>query len=99
MLGRFLLFPFPFVFFSLITHIRFSLLGNNLHQNVAQNPSSENQVQGIVAAQVGQRPNPAVGNGKLLARGQDPRRACFFAVRRLTIRPAAHIARGPRGAA
>jgi len=49
-LGRFLLFPFSFVFFSLITHIRFSLLENNLHQNVALNPSSEDQVQGIVAA-------------------------------------------------
>jgi hypothetical protein len=48
---------FSFVFFSLITHIRFSLLENNLHQNVAQKPSSENQVQGILAAQVGQRPS------------------------------------------
>jgi hypothetical protein len=43
------MFPFSFVFFSLITHIRFSLLENNVHQNVAQNPSSENQVQGILA--------------------------------------------------
>ncbi len=66
-LGCFLLFPFPFVFFSLITHIRFSLLENDLHQNVAQEPSSENQVQGNVAAQVGQCPDPAVGNGTLLA--------------------------------
>jgi hypothetical protein len=91
-LGCFLMFPFSFVFFSLITHIRFSVLENHLHQNAAQNPSSENQVQGIVAAQVGQRSSPAVGNGTLLARGQDPRRACFFAVRRLTIRPAVHKA-------
>jgi hypothetical protein len=67
-----LLFPFPFVFFSLITHIRFSLLENNLHQNVAQNPSSENQVQGNEAAQVRQCLNPAVGNGTLPAWGQDP---------------------------
>lgn len=55
-LGCFLLFPLSFVFFSLITHTRFSLLEDHLHQNVAQNPSSERQVQGIVAAQVGQRP-------------------------------------------
>ncbi len=98
-LGRFLMFPFSFVFFSLITHIRFSLLENNRHQNIAQKPTSENQVQGIVAARAGQRPNPAAGNRTLLARGPDPRRACLFAARPLTVRPAAHIARGLRGAA
>ena len=40
-LGLFLLFLFSFVFFSLITHIRFSLLEDNLHQNVAR-PSLRN---------------------------------------------------------
>jgi hypothetical protein len=55
MLGLLPLFSRSLVFFSLITHIRFSLFEYNLYQNVAQNPSSENQVQGIVTAQGRQR--------------------------------------------
>ena len=34
MLGLFLLFPFAFIFFSLITHTRFSFLENYLHRIV-----------------------------------------------------------------
>jgi len=34
MLGYFLLFPFAFIFFSLITHTRFSFLENYLHRIV-----------------------------------------------------------------
>ena len=48
--GLFPLLPFPFVFSSFVTHIHFFFLKNNLHQNVAQTPASENEVQGIVAA-------------------------------------------------
>ena len=36
-LGLFLLFPFAFILFSLITHICFSLLENDLRQTVAPN--------------------------------------------------------------
>ena len=37
MLSLFLLFPFAFILFSLITHICFSLLENNLRRTVAPN--------------------------------------------------------------
>jgi len=36
-LGLFLLFPFAFILFSLITHICFSLLENDLRRTVAPN--------------------------------------------------------------
>jgi hypothetical protein len=98
MLGLLLLFPSCLVSFSLLTHIRFSLLENNLHQNVAQKRSLEDQLQGIVAARVGQRLHPAVGHGTLLALGREPRCECFLGVRRLTICPATHITRGSSGA-
>jgi len=37
MLGLFLLFPFAYILFSLITHICFSLLENDLCRTVAPN--------------------------------------------------------------